>query len=112
MSVDNKERHRGSDEGDAPLLGDGEGAAEEGEVVIGGEEGDQADGKAAGGSDQAKAIEARPGAFGGVKVWRGRGLLAVRWRADGAGGGGHGLGWREGWAPRRQCHHCRPVSQA
>ena len=44
--IDNHCRHRGSDENDAPLLGDGQAAAGDGEVVIGGKEHDQADGKA------------------------------------------------------------------
>jgi hypothetical protein len=41
LSIDKNDRHRGSDEGDAPLLGDGDVAPGDGEVVIGGEEGDQ-----------------------------------------------------------------------
>jgi hypothetical protein len=47
LSIDNNDRHRGSDEGDAPLLGDGDVAPGEGDVVIRGEQSDQADGKAA-----------------------------------------------------------------
>jgi hypothetical protein len=47
LSIDKKYRHRGKDEGDAPLLRDGEGASADGDVVIGGEQGDQAEGKAA-----------------------------------------------------------------
>jgi hypothetical protein len=40
LSIDNNNRHRGSDEGDSPLLLELEAAAEEGDVVIGGIEGD------------------------------------------------------------------------
>jgi hypothetical protein len=39
------------------LLGDGDGAPGEGEVVIGGEEGDQAKGKATDGLGEAEPIE-------------------------------------------------------
>jgi hypothetical protein len=71
LSIDKNCRHRGSDEGDAPLLGDGDVAPGEGEVVIGGKEGDQAEGEAAdglgeteaieGGSVEAEPVEAGPG---------------------------------------------------
>jgi hypothetical protein len=37
FSIDKNNRHRGSDEGNSPLLGELEGAAGEGDVVIGGE---------------------------------------------------------------------------
>jgi hypothetical protein len=37
FSIDKNDRHRGNDEGDSPLLGELEGAAGEGDVVIGGE---------------------------------------------------------------------------
>jgi hypothetical protein len=47
LSIDNHCRHRGSDENDSPLLRDGEVVPGEGDVVIGGERSDQADGKAA-----------------------------------------------------------------
>jgi hypothetical protein len=47
LSIDKNCRHRGSDEGDAPLLVDGDVAPGKGEVVIGGEQGDQAEGEAA-----------------------------------------------------------------
>ena len=53
-------RHRGSDEGNAPWLGDGEIEAGEGEVVIGGEEGDQAEDEAAQGLEDPWRIEAQP----------------------------------------------------
>ena len=54
-------RQRGNDEGYTPLLGDGDVAPGEGEVVIGGEEGDQAEGKAADGLGETEAIEGGPG---------------------------------------------------
>ena len=57
MSIDNNDRHRGSDEGDAPLLGDGDVVPGEGDVVIGGEKSDQADGKAADRLGGTKAIQ-------------------------------------------------------
>jgi hypothetical protein len=62
-----KNRHRGNDEGDAPLLRDGEGASADGDVVIGGEQGDQAEGKAAdclGETEpvETESVEAGPGA--------------------------------------------------
>jgi hypothetical protein len=60
LSIDKNDRHRGSDEGDAPLLGDGDVAPGEGEVVIGGEEGDQAEGKASEGLGEPEAVEAKP----------------------------------------------------
>jgi hypothetical protein len=60
LSIDKNDRHRGSDEGDAPLLGDGDVAPGEGEVVIGGEESDQAKGKAAEGLGEPEAVEAKP----------------------------------------------------
>jgi hypothetical protein len=42
------------------LLGDGDVAPGEGEVVIGGEEGDQAKGKAAEGLGEPEAVKAKP----------------------------------------------------
>ena len=42
------------------MLGEGEGASGEGDVVIGGEQGDQTKEQAAEGLDHAKPIEARP----------------------------------------------------
>ena len=62
FSIDNNNRHRGSDEGDSPLLGELEGAAGEGEVVIGGEQRDQAKDEASEGLGDAEAIEGEPGA--------------------------------------------------
>jgi hypothetical protein len=62
LSIDKNDRHRGSDEGDAPLLGDGDVAPGDGEVVIRGEKGDQAEGKATDGLGEAEPVEreARP----------------------------------------------------
>jgi hypothetical protein len=54
------DRHRSSDEGDAPLLGDGDVAPGEGEVVMGGEESDQTESKAADGLGEAEPVEAKP----------------------------------------------------
>ena len=59
---DKNERQRGNDAGEAPLLGDREGAAGEGDVVIGGKESDQAEGQASDGLGEAKGVEAGPGA--------------------------------------------------
>jgi hypothetical protein len=61
LSIDKNYRHRGSDERDAPLLLELEGAAGEGDVVIGGEQGDQAEHEPAQGLSEAKAVEAWPG---------------------------------------------------
>jgi hypothetical protein len=44
LSIDNHCRHRGNDENDPPLLLELEAVAGEGDVVIGGEQGDQAEG--------------------------------------------------------------------
>jgi len=63
FSIDKNNRHRGSDEGNAPLLGELEGEAGEGDVVIGGEERDQADGETTEGLGDAEAIEGKPGAW-------------------------------------------------
>jgi hypothetical protein len=60
LSIDNNCRQRGSDERDSPLLLELEGPAECGDVVIGGKEGDQAEGKAAEHLQDAEAIEAQP----------------------------------------------------
>ncbi|MFN7898173.1 MAG: hypothetical protein ACK5N0_00715 [Synechococcaceae cyanobacterium] len=62
MSIDNNCRQRGSDENDSPLLLECDGAAEEGDMVIGGEEGDQADGEAAEHLEHAEVVEAQPAA--------------------------------------------------
>jgi hypothetical protein len=63
LSIDKSCRHRGSDEGDAPWLGDGEAEVAEADVVIGGEQGDQAENHAAAGLQATELIEAGPGAL-------------------------------------------------
>jgi len=78
------------------LLLDGEAAAGEGDVVIGGEQGDQAEDKAADGLDEADMVKIKfvktepvaavPGALQLWRFWRGLRLDAVTWRA-GVGGG-------------------------
>ena len=55
-------RHRGSDEGDSPLLLEGDVAAGECDVVIGGEQGDQAEDETADGLGQTEPVETGPGA--------------------------------------------------
>jgi hypothetical protein len=62
FSIDKNNRHRGSDEGNSPLLGELEGAAGEGDVVIGGKKRDQAKGETTEGLGEAEAIEGKPGA--------------------------------------------------
>ena len=59
------------------MLLDGDAVAGEGEVVIGGEEGDQAHGQAAYGLEDGQAIQARPGARRRDEVWRKRRGCAV-----------------------------------
>jgi hypothetical protein len=61
LSIDNHNRQRGSDEPHAPLLLEGDDVTEEGEVVIGGKEGDQADHDAAGDLKQATGLEPEAG---------------------------------------------------
>ena len=51
-------RHRGSDARDAPLLLEADALAGEGDVVIGGEQGDQTEDKAADSLVEAEAVEA------------------------------------------------------
>ena len=63
LRVDKNCRHRGSDEGDAPLLLEADAAAEGGDVVIGGKESDQADAQTATGLDGTELIQAGPGAL-------------------------------------------------
>jgi hypothetical protein len=60
FSIDKNDRHRGNDEGDTPLLGELEGAAGDGDVVIGGKQRDQANGETAEGLGGAEAIEGKP----------------------------------------------------
>jgi hypothetical protein len=67
LSIDKNDRHRGSDERDAPLLGGGEVAPGDEEVVIGGEEGDQAEGKATDGLGETEPVEAET-----TRAWPGR----------------------------------------
>jgi hypothetical protein len=59
LSIDKNQRRRGSDEPDAPLLLDRDGAIAEGDVVIGGKQRNQGDHGAGGGLQQALAIEAK-----------------------------------------------------
>jgi hypothetical protein len=59
LSIDNHKRQRGSDEANAPLLLEGEETAGDGDVVIGGKEGDQGDDGTGDDLQQALAIEAQ-----------------------------------------------------
>jgi hypothetical protein len=86
LSIDKNCRHRGSNEGDAPLLLEREAAAGDGDLVIGGEQGDQAEEQAADGLDEAEPIETGPGAQGTLDS----GGAAGGWRA-GLSGSGMGL---------------------
>jgi len=61
LSIDKNNRHRGSDEGDAPLLLEVEGAPGEGDVVIGREEGNQAEREATNGLDQSQPVNTQGG---------------------------------------------------
>lgn len=76
LSIDKNERHGGSDAGDSPLLRERQASAGEGDVVIGGEQGDQTDEQARDGLQPAKPIEAWPGTRGIERFWRIRHLLA------------------------------------
>ena len=81
--------------------------AGEGDVVIGGEEGDQAKGQAADGLGEAEAIKGGPRRGRCWQFWRNRRLLATGWRPGGAGGRGHGAGAVErGEASFHPCHRC------
>ncbi len=64
----------------------------EGDVVIGGEQGDQAEDEASERLNEAKAVEAWPGDGCGGQVWRSRRLFAARWRPGGSGGWVQGCG--------------------
>jgi hypothetical protein len=68
------------------LLLDGDAVAGEAEVVIGGEEGDQAHGQAACGLEDSQAIQARPGAWRRNEVWRKQGGFAGAGSVVGGGG--------------------------
>ncbi|QPN64623.1 hypothetical protein [Synechococcus sp. CBW1004] len=87
LRVDKNCRHRGSDERDSPLLGEREASTGEGDVVIGGEQGNQTEQQATDGLEEDEPIEARPGAKGVHRFWRSRRRLTGR-----ALGVGHGLG--------------------
>ena len=63
LRVDNHCRHRGSDEGDAPLLLEADVVAGEGDVVIGGKQGNQTEKQTAAGLDGTEVIQAGPGAL-------------------------------------------------
>jgi hypothetical protein len=69
LSIDNHERQRGSDEPDAPLLLERDSAADEEDVVIGGEQRNQGDHGAGGGFQQPLAIEAK---WRGERKWEQR----------------------------------------
>jgi hypothetical protein len=63
LRIDNHCRHRGSDEGDAPLLLEADTAAEGGDVVIRGKECDQAKDHPPTGLDGTEVIQTGPGAL-------------------------------------------------
>jgi hypothetical protein len=63
LRIDNHCRHRGSDEGDAPLLLEADTAAEGGDVVIRGKECDQAKDHSPTGLDGTEVIQTGPGAL-------------------------------------------------
>ena len=89
------------------MLVDGDVAPGEAEVVIGGKQGDQAEGEAADRLGETEAIEGGPRRGCCWQFWRNRRHLAAGWRPGGAGGRGHGAGggWRRGArASRDQCH--------
>ena len=89
------------------MLVDGDVAPGEGEVVIGGEEGDQAEGEAADGLDETEAIEVGPRRGCCWQFWRNRRRLAAGWRPIGAWGRGHGAGEVAGGEGSfHRCHRC------
>jgi hypothetical protein len=61
LSIDKNCRHRGKDENDAPLLLEEDGGAGEGDVVIGREQGDQAEGQSSDGLGEAEAVKTETG---------------------------------------------------
>jgi hypothetical protein len=76
-------------------------------VVIGGEESDQAEGKATDGLGETEAIEAGPRWGCCWQFWRNRRLLAAGWRPGGVGGRGHGAGAETvGGGSFHRCHRC------
>ena len=64
LRVDKNCRHRGKDEGDAPLLLEADTAAEGGDVVIGGKESDQSKDHSPAGLDGTEVVQAGPGSLG------------------------------------------------
>ena len=70
LRVDKNCRHRGSDEGDAPLLLEADVVAEGGDVVIGRKKSDQAEDQATAGLDGTEVIQAGPGALWCCQFWR------------------------------------------
>ena len=78
------------------MMVDGDVAPGEGEVVIGGKQGNQAEGEAADRLGETEAIEAGPKRGCCWQFWRNRRLLAAGWRPAGAGGRGHGAGAETG----------------
>jgi len=76
-------------------------------VVIGGEESDQAEGKAADGLGETEAIEAGPRRGCCWQFWRNRRLLAAGRRPGSAGWRGHGAGAETGGGGSfHRCHRC------
>ena len=69
------DRHRGNDEGDAPLLLDGNSAAGECDVVIGGKEGDQTEGHSADGLGGTEPVKPEGADTEGAGVWLGGGIF-------------------------------------
>jgi hypothetical protein len=63
LRVDKNDRHRGSDEGYAPLLLEADAAAEGGDVVIGGKESDQAEDQTTADLEDTEVIQTGPGAL-------------------------------------------------
>ena len=64
LSIDKNCRHRGKDEKGSPLLLELETCTGDGDVVIGGKQGDQAEQTSTDGLDEAEPIEAGPGTLG------------------------------------------------
>ena len=90
LSVDSNCRHRGSDAGDAPLLLEPDADAGEGDVVIGGEQSDQAGDQPADGLGKAEAVETPEGPPCVQPVCRRWRLIAVAsWRVSWRRGEGH-----------------------
>ena len=89
------------------MLLDGDVAPGECEVVIGGEESDQAKGQAADGLGETEAIEGGPRRGCCWQFWRNRRLLAAGWRPGGAGWRGHRAGKETGGGGSfHRCHRC------